>query len=562
LTSPSRLRYGLLVERPTLSRWQLDVIESLEAVEGVELCVLVQDGGEHRRPTVRELSARKLLAWTVFNRLASRRSPATRSQPLPARFGAVPRVVARIERSGAWSEFASTTLRDIEAHRPDFLLRFGSTLIRGGILDVSPLGVWSFHHGDEQTQRGGPPCFWEIVDGDPLTGVLLQRLNDRIDAGVPLARAWFRTVSHSYPRNRDQAYLGATELPAQVCRRILADGPEAVSAVASSTTAPIRRPPSGRTLARILPKLVLVWTRQQMAGLTKSDRWHVGVVDRPVSSFLTDPSTSDVRWLPRPKGSSRYLADPFGCETRDGITVLVEDYDHRDRHGRISAYELPTSGAPRGPLPVRSFDDHASYPSLTRVGDQWWCIPETARAGEVRAHRFDPTTAQMEELEPLLPDVAVSDPTLFEWDGRWWLFGTDYVAGANSHLRAWWAEDPAGPWCPHAIDPLLIDVRSARPAGSPFVLGGELYRPAQDCSVSYGGAVVLNRVTRLDPWGFEEEPAARVEPDPEGPYPDGVHTLSGVGDVTLIDGTRHRFSVRAFAHELSARLRRFRPARR
>jgi len=46
-------------------------------------------------------------------------------------------------------------------------------------------GVWSWHHGDEDKYRGGPPAFWEIVNADPVTGALLQRLTERLDG------AWF-----------------------------------------------------------------------------------------------------------------------------------------------------------------------------------------------------------------------------------------------------------------------------------------------------------------------------------------------------------------------------------
>jgi hypothetical protein len=86
-----------------------------------------------------------------------------------------------------------------------------------------------------------------------------------------------------------------------------------------------------------------------------------------------------------------------------------------------------------------------------------------------------------------------------------------------------------------------VDVRSARPAGTPFVVDGTLYRPAQDCSRTYGGRVTINRVLILTPLAFREEPFAFVDPDPEGPYPDGLHTLSQVGNVTLIDGKRTLF---------------------
>jgi hypothetical protein len=82
------------------------------------------------------------------------------------------------------------------------------------------------------------------------------------------------------------------------------------------------------------------------------------------------------------------------------------------------------------------------------------------------------------------------------------------------------------------------DVRSARPAGTPWVDDGTLYRPSQYCAGGYGKKVVVNRIQTLTPTEFAERRVGELAPDPEGPYPDGLHTLSGNGDVTVIDGNR------------------------
>jgi hypothetical protein len=84
------------------------------------------------------------------------------------------------------------------------------------------------------------------------------------------------------------------------------------------------------------------------------------------------------------------------------------------------------------------------------------------------------------------------------------------------------------------------DVRSSRPAGTPFVHEGSLYRPAQDCSRTYGGRIALNRIVTLTSEDFLEEPVALIEPVRSSRYPDGVHTVSAFGEHTLVDGKRRR----------------------
>jgi hypothetical protein len=142
----------------------------------------------------------------------------------------------------------------------------------------------------------------------------------------------------------------------------------------------------------------------------------------------------------------------------------------------------------------------------------------------------------------LVEDVPAVDATPVRWDGRWWLLYTTQPYD-KAALSVRYADDLTGPWRPHEANPVLTDVRGARPAGTPVVVDGDRYRPAQDCAGGYGSRVVLKRVRTLTPTRFDEERVGVVAPRDGGPYPEGLHTLStGVGpgspDVTLIDGKR------------------------
>jgi hypothetical protein len=65
------------------------------------------------------------------------------------------------------------------------------------------------------------------------------------------------------------------------------------------------------------------------------------------------------------------------------------------------------------------------------------------------------------------------------------------------------------------------------------VIDGKLYRPGQDCSRSYGGAVVVHHVRALSPGAFDEVEVKSVDGTRWGA--DGLHTLSAAGPCTLID---------------------------
>jgi hypothetical protein len=44
----------------------------------------------------------------------------------------------------------------------------------GNILTAAKFGVWSYHFGDIDRYRDGPPGFWEMYERNPLSGVVLK----------------------------------------------------------------------------------------------------------------------------------------------------------------------------------------------------------------------------------------------------------------------------------------------------------------------------------------------------------------------------------------------------
>ena len=111
------------------------------------------------------------------------------------------------------------------------------------------------------------------------------------------------------------------------------------------------------------------------------------------------------------------------------------------------------------------------------------------------------------------------------------------LEGASNHL----SRQILKFWSQNQHLQVKFDVRSARPGGTPFVSEGILYRPAQDCSESYGCRLSINRVTRLSPSAFSEETVRVLSPWPDWPYPHGFHTLSAAGNWTILDAKRMTF---------------------
>ena len=201
---------------------------------------------------------------------------------------------------------------------------------------------------------------------------------------------------------------------------------------------------------------------------------------------------------------------------------------------------------------------HASYPYLLEHDGELLCIPETAQAGRVEAWRCVEFPDRWERHATLLDDVPLLDPTIVEWGEP--LVAVRHAPGPRPQRRAVAVarrHHRSGPWTAHPANPVKIDVSSSRPAGTPFVIDGVLYRPAQDCSRGYGGAVVVNRVVRLDETAFVEEPVGRVVVG-DGRYTAGTHTLAQRDGLVAVDARRRVVDLHRSRRELLARLRRSR----
>jgi hypothetical protein len=268
-------------------------------------------------------------------------------------------------------------------------------------------------------------------------------------------------------------------------------------------------------------------------------QWRVGwrFVDGP--GIIELGRLPDGGWRDLPDDRRHFYADPFPV-VRDGRTfVFVEDFAHRLGRGVISAVEFDSSGPVGTPRPVLDTGSHASYPFVFEHRGEMWMIPETTDTETIDLYRAAVFPDGWVKEATLLSGIAASDATLFEHDGRWWMFATVRDGGGSYSdvLHAWWARDPFGPWQAHARNPILVDITCARPGGRVVDRAGKLIRPVQDCSRTYGGALGLAEIRRLDEDRFEQHVETVLQPGPLWPE-SRLHTLNRAGRLECIDGSR------------------------
>ena len=430
-----------------------------------------------------------------------------------------------------------TRLRELNL---DFALDFGTGPVPEELLTIPRFGVWSFRNDDGTRNLASPDCFWQVYYGDHVTGVVLERLTGTGESGIRIWQGFLKTIRGSYSKNLDQVLSACASWPAQTCIRIRNGGVES-----STVDRVVARPGSYRGPSNLQMLVFLVKTLKRRIEtvyrlLFRYTSWNVGIVHAPISAFLTSSFKPTIRWLPQSR-KGHIQADPFGRLDGHRVTVLFERLDYLHRKGMICAVEVEDDASFGEPKVVMELPVHMSYPFLFEHAGETYCVPETNQAREISIYRALEFPTRWIKVGHLLDNVRAIDATVFQHDNRWWLTFTDREKGGDANLYVWHASDLWGPWEAHPLNPVKTDIRSARPGGTPFEYEGQLYRPAQDCSKTGGGKIVLNRVDRLTTTEFQEEPVAIVAPYADTPYQDGLHTLSAAGDYTLIDAKRFRF---------------------
>lgn len=264
--------------------------------------------------------------------------------------------------------------------------------------------------------------------------------------------------------------------------------------------------------------------------------WRVGY------RFVDGPGVAETGmlgdgWHEVGEAGDRFYADPFAYTRQDEHFIFVEDYPHATGKAMISLVRLGADGAVRGPVePVLEEPFHLSYPQVFDWNGEAWMLPEGSASGRLtlyRAARFPDRWV----AEAVLLEGEISDATLFQHGGAWWLFATDRDGhGSTSDTMAVFrASSPAGPWSPHRMNPIVIDRAMARPGGAFTTVGGRTLLPVQDGTEGYGGGLGLCELLELNESTVRLGPPRAISGKGDWPYP-RIHTLNRAGRLEVIDG--------------------------
>ncbi len=409
---------------------------------------------------------------------------------------------------------------------------------------VARYGLWRLDSGHDLAQHGGPPGFWEVCRGEPVTRMALSAIG--ADGEVRrLADAICGTHLLSLKLSRSNAYWTALSLVPRTLARLYREGAvhnrKAGCGRSASPGAARHAAPGPTAIASYMLRNVGRRARERARRTLGFEQWvllvRAGVeLDLKVSRFKPIIPPSD-----------RYWADPHVVRRDGRYFVFVEEYLYSTGRGHIAVVELDAQGEVKGVRKVLEQPYHLSYPHVFEHAGELYMVPESMEDRSVSLYRCVGFPDRWEFVRTLLHDVRAVDSTLLHRAGKWWLFAgiaENEGSSASEELFLFFSDCLlTGTWIAHPLNPIVSDVARARPAGAIQQRAGRLYRPSQDCAVRYGYAIRINEITELSTETYEEIEIACISPD-WNPRVLATHTLGHEPGLTVVDALLLRSKLR------------------
>jgi len=543
-------RVGIILDSTSISKQLADLISLSKKSENYEIFALVINNFERKKRNIvfqiasyiKRRGLQKFLSNAVFRVVCKMESIVLKRMSKFNKFYSMSQlneedfvsisVSPQISKSGLVYRYEQEDIKRIKELNLDLLIRGGSGILRGDILDVCPNGVISFHHADNDINRGGPPGFWEVYYRSPRTGFVIQKLKDELDGGDVLYKGYVSTWWF-YSLNQAFLYEVANPFFHHVLEDITSETPKLKVLKKSPYSHLLYTTPNIlQTLIYLLKTSYILGSKIFRKLLGKRVRWGVAY---QFSKKWNDATLWRSQKIPNPK--NRFLADPFVIKQNGSHFCFVEDYDYNSNKGSISAYKITPSGY-EGIGVVLEEDFHLSFPFIFEYENEIFMCPETNEKKEIRVYKCIDFPSKWEFHKTLMTNVSAGDNVIFKHKNKWWLLANIDQSGANENscqLHVFSSDNPiSDEWVAHENNPVIFDPLVARNGGL-IQSNNEIYRVFQRQGFDmYGEASGIARIARLSSNEYVEEIYSSIEPKFFEKIK-GTHTYNFDSDLIIFD---------------------------
>ena len=515
------LRIGAFIrDFESLQNYELRIIDHIKSDPGLELVLLMKDGRKDIASMKNKLQ-RNFFTKQVFSNVLFKIQNVIESKLFPFKesvnrsevveyLHSVNCIELNPQRKGFLDVFSDEESEIVQSYGLDLILRHEFNIIRGKILTSAKHGIWSFHHGDNAVNRGGPAGFWEIVLNEPCVGVTLQKLTSTLDGGEIIDKAYFNwDFSHSVTNN-DILESSVNLLFKNIDRLKNEHITYRKSLVYYN---PLYRKPNLKYLCIYLfkfYKVILDKIFYKVISSVSNKRKYCWSLYFSKGIFM-ESQLYNKKEIPLPE--KEFWADPFLLKYKGELYAFFENYEYSLSKGKISCARIVGTDFVEV-TDVLNLPYHLSYPFIISQGDELYMIPETLSKKRVEVYKCVEFPSTWELYSTAFEDEEIVDTTYYtDENGENWLFLNKgyknkpelYIYKVDS-LKLNSIES-------HKSNPVKIDSLTARNGGAIFKYENQYYRPSQvNSHGKYGNGLNINKIIKLNMEEYSEETVVTVLP--------------------------------------------------
>lgn len=319
-----KYRAAVIVDKANYSNWQREALDFASDVVDVVLILDCQNTRTKKRYF-------KNFLYYVLN-IISIRSKQTQAVEFEVGNTRVVTFKSRYEKG--WQCMPDNISDEIKIANIDMVIKFGMSLLRVDE-ELSNIPIFSYHHGDPRSYRGRPAGFYELMNDEDKLGVIVQTINNRLDAGTVYSIGYSKIFHHSYKQTTRNFYA----ISKYLLRSAIVNWAENRVVGIESFGRNYRLPPNF-VVVKFATKLFVKKLRRLIYGLFFEKKWEVATLEwsglKRGNNLL---KSEGLKRLNIPKEYT-FFADPFFATTRN--LVRVEALDRRTGLGDIINVNLET----------------------------------------------------------------------------------------------------------------------------------------------------------------------------------------------------------------------------
>jgi len=540
-----KLKIGLMIDSTDVPYWVYLMIEKINQSNYAKIELLIVNGSEiSKNSTLTKIkNNRNYFLYKIYTKLENKiykpELDVFTTYDLKGKLSNVKEITV-IPKQTKYSDWIKPEdIKEILENDLDVIVRLGFRILRGNILNAAKCGVWSFHHGDNDVNRGGPAGFWEVFQNHPVTGSILQIINEELDEGKVLAKSYSTTDPMLVKRNCNNYYNKTLSFLPRKLKELHELGKDEFLQKVEKENENIKFysnrlyvKPTNNEFFKMGCSNFGKFLKRNLENTYSFEQWGL------LFDIKKEISKSMWRYKKILPPKDRFWADPHIVTMDKNYFIFIEEYIYNQSKGHIAVIKMDKDGNHDYLGKVLEKDYHLSYPFVFEFENNFYMIPETESNKNIELYKCVDFPKKWEYHGEIMNNVSAVDTTIFNHDNKWWMFTgiKENIGSSNSdELFLFHSDNPlTDKWEPHSKNPIISDVRQARPAGKIFSFKDKLYRPSQNSSKFYGYGISINQINNITKNEYEETSITSILPDWDKNIT-RVHTFAYDSGLSMID---------------------------